>query len=265
MISLLSIRVATWNVHGFVGTDGRRDPRRTLAVLQELDADVIALQEVDCDGLDSLAAMAALHHEVLLGPACPDRNGFGNAIISRFPCDQQRVRNLTVEGFEPRNVVDVQLRVDSGLFPAGAGHGRLRVLATHFGLDRRERRAQAERLAEIVDDDSDAGGPSDLTVVLGDLNAFDRGESSVAPLLTRFAPALKVRSFPAFLPVMRLDRVLVSHPAVVSVATHRSRLSRTTSDHLPVVGTAVWNSSRTRSIPERVENAVANRLQHHDL
>jgi endonuclease/exonuclease/phosphatase family metal-dependent hydrolase len=259
MMSLLSIRVATWNVHGFVGTDGRRDPRRALAVLQELDVDVIALQEVDCAVVDSLTALAALHHEVLLGPACPERNGFGNAIISRFPCEGWRVRDLSVAGFEPRNVVDVQLRVDSSLFPAGASHGRLRVLATHLGLDRQERRAQAEKIAAMVDDDDD-DGPADLTVLLGDLNPLDRSESSVEPLVARFAPALKVRSFPAFLPVMRLDRVMVTRPAVVDVTSHRSRLSRTCSDHLPVIGTAVWNSSRTRSIPERVEHAVAHSL-----
>ena len=39
------IRVATYNVHGCVGTDGRHDPARVSAVIAELDADVIALQE----------------------------------------------------------------------------------------------------------------------------------------------------------------------------------------------------------------------------
>ena len=263
LISLLSIRVATWNVHSCIGTDGRKDPRRTLAVLQELDADVIALQEVDCDGADSLAALGALHSEVLLGPACRRRVGFGNAIISRFPVEHMRVHDLSVEGFEARNVVDLQLRV---------GDVRLRVLATHFGLDRRERRTQAERLAAIVDDveapalHSAAWRPADLTVMLGDLNVFDRQEASVAPLLARFAPAFRVRSFPAFLPVLRLDRVLVSAPAVVAVASHRSRLARVTSDHLPVIGTAVWNpAARLHPLPGAVEATLAGRLRDHGL
>ncbi len=236
MISLLSLRVATWNVHSFIGTDGRKEPRRTLAVLQELDADVIALQEVECHGKDGLAAMAALHSELLLGPACPARSGFGNAVVSRFPVENLRVHDLSVAGFEPRNVVDLQLRV-----AASVPSVRLRVLATHLGLDARERRSQADQLVAILDDTR--AGPADITVLLGDLNALDRQEFSVQPLLARFAPALPVRSFPALLPMLRLDRVLVLSPAVVAVATHRSRLARVTSDHLPVTGTVVWSGS----------------------
>ena len=39
------IRVATYNVHGCIGTDGRHDPGRVANVITELDADVVALQE----------------------------------------------------------------------------------------------------------------------------------------------------------------------------------------------------------------------------
>jgi endonuclease/exonuclease/phosphatase family metal-dependent hydrolase len=34
-------------MHKAVGLDGRRDPHRVLHVLQEIDADVVALQEAD--------------------------------------------------------------------------------------------------------------------------------------------------------------------------------------------------------------------------
>ena len=39
--------LATYNIHRCVGRDGRYDPGRIRDVVQELDADVIALQEVD--------------------------------------------------------------------------------------------------------------------------------------------------------------------------------------------------------------------------
>ena len=39
------LRVATYNVHACVGTDGRHDPDRVAAVIAELDADIVALQE----------------------------------------------------------------------------------------------------------------------------------------------------------------------------------------------------------------------------
>ena len=45
--SLPSVSVASYNIHKCVGTDGLFDPRRIEAVLLELNADIVALQEVD--------------------------------------------------------------------------------------------------------------------------------------------------------------------------------------------------------------------------
>jgi len=39
------LRVATYNVHACVGSDGRHDPDRVASVITELDADIVALQE----------------------------------------------------------------------------------------------------------------------------------------------------------------------------------------------------------------------------
>ena len=39
------IRVATYNIHACVGTDGRHDPDRIASVVAELDADIVAMQE----------------------------------------------------------------------------------------------------------------------------------------------------------------------------------------------------------------------------
>ena len=41
------ITLASYNMHKAVGLDGRRDPHRVLRVLQEIDADIVALQEAD--------------------------------------------------------------------------------------------------------------------------------------------------------------------------------------------------------------------------
>ena len=40
-----TLRVATYNVHACVGTDGRHDPDRVAAVIAEVNADIVALQE----------------------------------------------------------------------------------------------------------------------------------------------------------------------------------------------------------------------------
>src|SRR3546814_4270235 len=41
------IKVASYNMRKGIGLDRRRDPRRVLSVLGELDADIVALQEAD--------------------------------------------------------------------------------------------------------------------------------------------------------------------------------------------------------------------------
>ena len=41
------IRVASYNMRKAIGTDRRRRPERTIEVLNELGADVVALQEAD--------------------------------------------------------------------------------------------------------------------------------------------------------------------------------------------------------------------------
>src|SRR5690606_31188871 len=45
--SVHDIIVASYNVHKGVGIDNKFDPRRIAAVIAELDADVVAVQEAD--------------------------------------------------------------------------------------------------------------------------------------------------------------------------------------------------------------------------
>ena len=78
------LRVASYNVRGCLGWDGRRDVARVARILREIDADVIGLQEVELrhgrseiDQADTLAAalgMACiegplLHHPARIGPS----------------------------------------------------------------------------------------------------------------------------------------------------------------------------------------------------
>ena len=46
-ISRPNLRVASYNIRKCIGLDRRRDPERTVAVLNEIDADIITLQEAD--------------------------------------------------------------------------------------------------------------------------------------------------------------------------------------------------------------------------
>ncbi len=54
----MQLTVATYNIHKGIGRDGVRDAERIIAVLREMDADVIALQEAD-ERFGSRASVAA--------------------------------------------------------------------------------------------------------------------------------------------------------------------------------------------------------------
>src|SRR4051794_17362606 len=85
----VALTVATWNIHGGVGSDGRYSPQRVVDVLCEMNADIVALQEVA-----SQQAHANFLHEIekatgyhVVAGVLRQRRGsdFGNAILSRFP------------------------------------------------------------------------------------------------------------------------------------------------------------------------------------
>lgn len=217
------VGVATYNVHGFVGLDGVRDPERTTRVLEELDADVVGLQEVLYPpGHEVLGRMAKrLGVEVVLGPTLEhDAGPYGNALLTRLPVRRVHRLDLSVAGREPRGAIDCVLDA----------HGvPLRVLATHLGLRARERRSQVHRLAAALQ----RPGPA-FVLMLGDMNEWRRRTGALARLV---GPSARPRSFPTWRPTLALDRIW-ARPSVLlhRVAVHRSHLALQASDHLPVRG-----------------------------
>ncbi|HEV7263907.1 MAG TPA: endonuclease/exonuclease/phosphatase family protein [Falsiroseomonas sp.] len=223
------LRIGSWNLHKCVGTDGRFDPHRSVAVLAELGADLVALQEADrrFGRRIGLLDTKLLEKQAGLVPlpisALPDGHGWhGNAILVR-PGTRARLRRLALPGAEPRGAVvaDIELR-----------DGPLRVVAAHFGLLPRCRRRQSAAILAALQEAEPMP-----TVLCGDLNEWNPGERSslrgLAPLFGQVngGPA----SFPTRLPVLQLDRILAwPQPLVSDVEVHDSPLARVASDHLPL-------------------------------
>lgn len=215
--------VATWNVHGCRGGDGRCDPERVAAVVGELDADLLGLQEIESSVVHVIAAHTG--YTAVAGPTRTHHPGTGgNALLTRYRVTSVRRHDLSHDGREPRGALDVEL--------AHVGR-RCRAVVTHLGLQGAERRAQVRRLLEVLEDEAE---PDALTVLLGDLNEWLGPGRALRALRRRFACG-GARSFPAWLPMLALDRIVV-RPAVAlqSVRAHGSRLARAASDHLPVIG-----------------------------
>jgi endonuclease/exonuclease/phosphatase family metal-dependent hydrolase len=231
------IRIATYNVHGCVGTDGRRDVSRVGGVLGELDASLVALQEVDngyrhpsgADPLHALSRASGLH--VVEGPTLHnDRGRYGNALLlSRPPLAVRRV-DMSVSRREPRGALDVDVDL---------GPGPLRVVVTHLGQRTSERRAQVRQLVELVE----SAGHQQLVqpercrpvVLMGDFNDWAVWSLVLRPLDLVFGRAPVARSFPSWRPMFCLDRIWAAPPdAIDALRAHRSPLARRASDHLPV-------------------------------
>lgn len=220
------LRIATYNIHAGVGNDGRFDAARIVAVLREMDAEVVALQEVehrpvaDTDLLDYLAR--ATRSTAIAGPTLQREVGhYGNALLTRLPVLQVSRVDLSLPRHEPRGAIDVTLEWQGQ---------RAQVVATHLGLRPYERRQQTRRLLALLE-----AGKADLAVLLGDLNEWLLWGRPLRWLRRHFSATPYLRTYPAFFPLFALDRIWVSpRAALAGIATHDSRLARLASDHLPL-------------------------------
>lgn len=258
MAQLPAVKVVTYNIHGCVGLDRRYEPARIAAVLREIDADIVCLQEVGARGSGLHADQAAYLGEatgrrVVLGAAARAHRGrFANAILTRYPPLAARAIDLAVGGYEPRGAVDVDLMI---------GDRVLRVMATHFGLHAGERRLQANRLVAVLGEPGAPDGATPHAVLLvGDLNEW-RGRSGGIRALDRcLGPSATPRTFPSWMPVLPLDRIYAFGPATLrDVHVYRSPLARVASDHLPLVAHLWWSTGQPRPRQSDPIQLAANR------
>lgn len=224
------LSVASYNIHGGVGTDGRFVPLRIAGVLDELCADIVALQEVETrkTGFDMLAFLSERHRcHAIPGPTLVSADGdYGNALLTRYPPMRVTHIDLSVKRREPRGAIDATL-------DCGGEDGPLpvRVIATHLGLLPSERRHQVRHLLTCL-----AEQPGLPTILLGDVNEWFLWGRPLRWLHAYFEQAPHVATFPSRMPFLALDRIWTSPRAHLSrVASHRSPLARQASDHLPLL------------------------------
>lgn len=239
-----TVRVMTYNVHSAIGLDGMLSPTRIAEVIEFCQPDVVALQELDCgiprtEMIDQAHLIALtlnmsyhFHSSIRL-----EEGNYGNAVLSRYPLKLVKAGALPMEPlrecFERRGAIWVSVDM---------GQTKLQVVATHFGLDRRERLAQAE---EIL-------GPGWLgnqhctepVVLCGDFNALpgSRAYRRFTACLADAQRCVRGRrpqgTCPVRFPFMRIDHLFVSKGLrVVDFCVPKTRLTRAASDHFPLVVT----------------------------
>lgn len=227
------ITVASYNIHGCVGIDGRLDPDRTAAVIDSLDADIVGIQEVNLesngerekDRLQYLSSITGL--DFIMGPTIyKERAEYGNALLTRHPIVAVRRVDLSFRGREPRGALDVDLQIDGKT---------LRVIVTHLGLRAVERKHQFRKLKSLF-----GGRRSGIEIVMGDFNEWYPYSRPIAWLNRHFGKSPARLTFPSNFPLFALDRIWVKpSEAMLQLKVHATPLSRIASDHLPIVATVV--------------------------
>lgn len=223
----MAFRVATYNVHSFIGTDRRFDPERIAHVIALLDADILAVQELgwhhrgrrQFDQFAWLAETTGYH--VIEAPTKFHAGAhYGNAILVREASIHHRALDLSAPFHIPRGCVIAHLAI---------GGRPLTAINVHLGLTPWDRSRQLRRI--IAELDHIAGE----TVLMGDFNSWRPDGPMFRALRERLPHYTTVPSFHARAPHVPLDRIYVSPGLEIRRAeAPRDRVTARTSDHLPV-------------------------------
>ncbi len=226
------VRLATFNIRHARSPSGKVDVAALRQACAGLQADVLALQEVDVAtervaGADLAAeaaeACAAVH---AFGPTMQRQPGeYGNALLVRGVLED--VETLALPRWqraEPRGAVLATAVL--------ADVGRLSVAACHLGLGGGPMGSEAK--TQLVDVLGHLGRRPPPRVVLGDFNLSGR---RARPLVeaTGMVLAAAPPTFPARFPVRRIDHVGLAGLTPRRVAVARAPVS----DHRPLVVEAV--------------------------
>ena len=226
--------IATYNIKHGLGMDGSIDLERVARVLEALDADVIALQEVDerasrsgdVDQADWLGRRLGMSSR--FGAFMPFQGGrYGLALLTRIPIASHAVWRLT-DGNEPRVALAVTLRPEDG--------APFTVVVVHFDWvdDDGFRFTQAEETIE---------GLRSLDtpwVVIGDFNDTP-GSRTIDAFLSEGRNVAKTpgaeSTFPSDRPVIEIDFIITGPDDAWSTTRSTVIPETVASDHRPVIAT----------------------------
>ncbi len=230
----IRLRVLSYNIHHAEGVDGKLDVERIAAVIQSVEPDLVAIQEIDqrvrrSQSVDQPAELARLTQmHVAFGGNIELQGGhYGNAILSRFPIQaHSNIRLPNVDNGEQRGAISAQIAIPQLSEP-------LLFFATHFDHRRnsQERVASAQALNQLV-----AEQPQRPALLAGDLN--DVHDSSTLQELAKHwthSTPQPLPTIPVTTPSRQIDFVLFRPQPQWKVIEVRVLDEAVASDHRPIL------------------------------
>lgn len=235
------LHIVTYNIHkGFSQFNRRMMVHELREQLRGLNPDIVFLQEVQGLHLAHAENHAdwpdAPQHEFLAEEVWQasaygrnmiyDHGHHGNAILSRFPILLSHNQDVTHLQFEKRGLLHCRIALPEG--------GEAHCVCVHLSLFGYSRRRQLGALADYLERQTDPNAP---LIIAGDFNDWRNraGDEIIQRLGLREAlscqKGIPVRSFPAAMPMFRLDRIYVRGFEVRESCVHHGHPWSAISDH----------------------------------
>lgn len=243
-----TLRIATFNIHkGYTHFNARFSLHLQREMLRKLHADVIFLQEVQEMHAQHASRFLTLgtsgQMEFLADTIWPDyaygKNSVypaghhGNALLSKFPIIRSNNQDISAHSSEQRGMLHSEINIPNWDFP-------LHTICLHLGLFAKWRRQQLQAVSAYIQKHVPANSP---LIIAGDFNDWGmRTSRNFAEQLAleevfEHRTGKPARSFPSWLPMLRLDRIYVRGFNISHVDVHSGPQFVKISDHAILTAT----------------------------
>ncbi len=243
-----TLRIATFNIHkGVTNFNARFALHGQRELIRKLQADIVFLQEVRDEHAHHSKRFKAWPEagqaEFLADAVWPDyaygKNSVypaghhGNALLSKYPIIKTTNEDISAHATEERGMLHSEIEVPGWDMP-------LHCICVHLGLFARWRRKQ---LLDVRNRIESTVPPNAPLIIAGDFNDWGMRSGRL------FAQGLHLRevfehmdskparSFPSWLPMLRLDRIYVRGFHVKHVQVHSGLQFAKLSDHAALTAT----------------------------
>jgi len=228
---LAVIKVASYNIRRAIGIDGKKDLKQVQQVLNEIDADVLALQEVEMvPGVVGVSRQAhalagLLKMNYAFGPVHRLKFGsVGNAILSKYPIVKD-IKHILPDPRDERGCLQTEI---------DAGGIHFSIFNMHLGLNQVSRYRHLKYIILPIMQAS-----SIPTILAGDMNATPamremRMLSEYLHDTFQHNSGLHGNTYPSDAPRVRIDYIFTDDK---SRCSSFRIIKSEASDHLPVTAT----------------------------